>query len=242
MADFSYIGVGKVFMREAGAAAAMLEVGNCSALSGNITEDVKELKDYTQQGGGTYNEVRRVESVELTATMHDFSAENLARALFGSSSAISVTPIVDESHTAYVGGFIPTNYPAAGAIVVKEGMATLAEDTDYTLTPGGIIVKAGGALADGNTALLSYTPAAGKEVQALIASAKEYEIFFSGLNEARSGKAVTFHGFRWKMGAAQALALIGDDYGALEVTGKLMKDTTKNGVSVSQYFKVQIIT
>lgn len=242
MADYSYIGVGKVHIREYGSSAGLMEVGNVSALAFTVNEDVKELKDFTQRGGGTYNEVRRIESVEASMTMHDLSAANVARVVFGTAGAIAVTPIVDESHVAYAGAFIPTNYPAAGAIVVKEGMTTLTENTDYTLSPGGIIVVSGGALADGNTALLSYTPAAGNAVEALLSSAKEYEIFFSGLNEARSGKAVTVRAHRVKMGAAQNLGFIGDDFAALEITGKVLKDTTKNGVSVSQYFAVQIVT
>jgi hypothetical protein len=49
---------------------------------------------------------------------------------------------------------------------------------------------------------------------------------------------VTAH--RVKVGAAQNIGLIGDDYAALEVSGKLLKDTTKNGTSVSQYFRVAI--
>lgn len=243
MADFSYIGVGKVYMRETGSAAPMIEVGDVSALTGTINEDVKELKDYTQVGGGTYNEVRRIESVEVSATMHDFNADNLARVLFGAKSAISTTPITNEAHTAYVGGFIPTNFPSTGTIVVKgdAGATTHVLDTDYSRVPGGIVII-GAGITDADAITFDYTPSAGYEVQALLASAKEYEIFFSGLNEARTGKQVTFHAFRWKMGAAQNMSLIGDDYGALEVTGKLLKDTTKNGTTVSQYFKQQIVT
>jgi len=60
------------------------------------------------------------------------------------------------------------------------------------------------------------------------------------LNEARSGKAVVIHIYRQKLGAAQNLALIGDDYAALEISGKVLKDTTKTGAGVSQYFKATL--
>lgn len=241
--DFSYLGVGKVYMREVGAAAGFIEVGNCSSLAGTINEDVKELKDFTQPGGGTYNEVRRVESVEVGATLHDLSAANLARVVFGAAAAIATAPVTDEAHeNAYPDTFVPTNKP--GTVTgVKVGMVTLDEGDDYTIVPGGILITSDGAIDyTGETVLISYTPSAGYIVEALVNSAKEYEIFFSGLNEARSGKAVTFHAYRWKMGAAQNLNFIGEDYLAMEVTGKLLKDSTKNGTSESQYFKTAIVT
>lgn len=241
MEDYSYIGSGIIYGRIAGSAAAMLDFGNCSKLDFGITEDVKELKDFTKPGGGTYNEVRRIQAVEAKISAHDLNAANMARATLGTASSISVTPIVDESHIAYAGGFIPTNFPAAGAIVVKEGIATLVENTDYTVVPGGIVVITGGALSDGNTALLSYTPAAGNKVEALLNSSQEYELFFSGLNEARSGKAVHIHAYRVKLGAAGNLSLIGEEYAVIELTGKLLKDSTKNGTTVSQYFKASIV-
>lgn len=244
--DYSYIGVGKFYLRESGSAAPLVAVGNASALALNVTEDVKELRDFTQPGGGTYNEVRRVAAVELAITIHDLSPENLAIALRGITSANSVTPVVDEPHTAYVGGLIPTNKPATdGTIVVKEGVTALTEGVDYELTPGGILVLGGGspaAVTDGDTLLISYTPAASNALEALLEAGQEYEVYFAGLNEARSGKAFNVHGYRWRPGPAANLALIGDDYAGLELTGKLLKDTTKDGVSVSQYFKAQAVT
>jgi hypothetical protein len=49
------------------------------------------------------------------------------------------------------------------------------------------------------------------------------------------------HAYRVKLGAAQNLALIGDEYAVLEMTGKLLKDTSKVGGGVSQYFKVKVV-
>lgn len=63
MTDFSYIGNGKLHLRVAGSAAPLLMVGNCSSLRFSVTEEIKSLKDFTNAGGGTYNEVRRVEGV-----------------------------------------------------------------------------------------------------------------------------------------------------------------------------------
>lgn len=307
MPDYSYLGSGKISIREAGAAAALLEVGNCSALSFNVTEDVKELKDYTQPGGGTYNEVRRISAVEMSLTAHDFSPENLARALYGNSGAVVGGAITNELiPAAYRNGLVPfanvptdaartveaTNGLAAGTransaavalnaflvpavangffyrvsvagttaaappvfptttgATVVDGTATLtcmgriilSSTLDYENTPAGIRILETAAFTDGQGLTIDYTSAAADVVQALTAASKEYEIVFEGLNEARSGKAVIVTVYRGKLGAAQNIGLIGEDYGALEVTGKILKDTTKTGAGVSQYFKVAMV-
>jgi hypothetical protein len=239
--DYSYLGSGKIYLREVGSAAGLVEVGNASALSLAISEEIKEQKDFTQTGGGTMNEVRRISSVEVSMTVHNLSPQNLSRALYGSVDASEAGTVTDESHTAYVGAFIKTNFPATTITAVKEGVTTLVEGTDYEIVPGGITVKSGGALIDGDTVLITYTKAPADIVQALTSSGKEYELVFIGLNEARSGKQTSVHLYRAKLGAAQNLGLIGDDYAGLEMGGKVLKDTSKTGAGVSQYFKAEIV-
>jgi hypothetical protein len=241
MADYSYIGSGKVYLREIGGSAGLIEVGNCSAVNFSITEETVELKDYTQPGGGTYNEVRRISAVESQITMHDLSGPNLARALYGANTVVSTTPVVDEPHTvAATGSFIPTDTLPSAIGAVKVGAATMVENTDYEVRPGGIYIIPGGGITASNVVLISYTRAAADRVQALVNSGKEYEMVFDGLNEARSGKRTRVSAYRVKIGAAQNLGFVGDEYAALEVTGKVLKDTSKIGAGVSQYFKVEI--
>lgn len=305
MQDYSYLGSGKIYLREVGASAGLLEVGNCSALNFSINEDIKELKDYTQPGGGTYNEVRRIGGVEVSLTCHDISPENLARALYGTVTGVASAAVTAQAMgAAYLGAFLPfpalallTPAPvikAGGAAVVRAnstayalgayitpaaangyyykvttagtsaaapptfpttpgatvadgtatlttmGRTTLTANTDYELRANGIVVLAAAHVTNGEAITADFTKAASDIVQALTTSGKEYELYFEGLNEARSGKPVTVQAYRVKLGAAQALSLIGEDYAALEMTGKLLKDTSKSGVGVSQYFRVEI--
>lgn len=307
MADFSYIGVGKVFVRVAGSNAGLIEVGNCSSLNFSIAEETKELKDFTQGGGGLYNSVRRISSVEAAMTLHDLNADNLALAVFGNTNAITAGAVTDEAlGNAYANGLSPTAFPINTAVapVVRHvqhaataranttayalnayvlpatpngyiykattagtsggtlptypttiggtvtdgtvvwtcvGKTTLVVDVDYTVSAAGILFTAAGIM-DGEPVEIDYTKAAGNNVEALLRSAQSYELFFAGLNEARSGKAVNVRAYRMTFGPAQNLNFLGEDYLALELTGKLSKDTTKNGTSVSQYFKVDIVT
>lgn len=308
MTDYSYVGVGKVHLRVKDSAAPLAEVGNCSALNFSIEEEKKELKDFTQAGGGTYNEISRVSKVNCTMSLHDLSPENIAKAIFGDVNAIAAGTVTDEDlDAAYAGGLSVTDYPIDTAVapVVEhaqnaasarvnstpyvvgdyylpavdngyvykctvngtsagsppsfsttvgatfaDGTATfrnvgkklLVVDTDYTVSAGGIKLTAAPALYDGEELIVSYTKKAGNAIEALLNSAQEYELFFDGLNEARSGKASTIHAFRVKLGAAKDLALLGEDYAVLELEGAVLKDTSKNGTSVSQYFKAQIVT
>jgi len=136
----SYYGVGRVFLREKGAAAGYLHVGNASALAYAVAEDVKKQEDYTVVGGGTVAEVRRITGIESSITLLDLDKTNLSRAFYGTGSSVTSATITDESHTAYVGCLIPTMKPMdlGGTITVKEGATTLALGTDYTVSSGGI--------------------------------------------------------------------------------------------------------
>ncbi len=304
MTDYSYIGVGKLSIRVQGSSAPLAFVGNCSSLGFTIEEETKELKDFTQGGGGTYNEVRRVSGVTCAMSLHDLSPENVARAIFGESSAIAAAAVTTEAHTGYKGGFVPSDNlidetvapvitaggsaatranvtayaegvllkpatpndfyykvttagtsaaspPVFGivvggtttdgtAVLTCMGKTTLVVDTDYTVSGGGIYIDSAAAFTDGQSLNLAYTKVASNVVEALLNSSQEYEMVFDGLNEARSGKATVVHAYRVKFGAAKDISLIGEDYAVMEQEGKVLKDTTKNGTSLSQYFKVKI--
>lgn len=125
------------------------------------------------------------------------------------------------------------------ATVTCAGKVALVAGTDYTVTGSGIAVTAGASM-DGEEWTVGYTKAVVDNVQALTASAQEYEFTFEGLNEARSGKRSNIVAHRVSLSPAQQVALISDEYGALEIVGKVLQDTTKNGTTVSQYFVAEI--
>lgn len=242
MPDYSYLGSGKIYLRVAGAAAPLAEIGNVSKLEFAVSEDAKELKDYTQPGGGTMNEVRRISAVEVSMTLHDLSPENLSRALYGSSDAIAAGTVTAEQVVGYEGGLTRLAKPASAITTVTDstGATTYTPGTDYELRAGGLYVLAGTTITDGETLKVTYTAVAADLVQALTSAAQEYELAFAGLNEARSGKAADVDAYRVKLGALGALSLIGEDFAGLEVKGKLLKDASKTGTGVSQYFTVRM--
>lgn len=241
MSDYSYLGSGKIYLRDTSGAAGLIEVGNCSQLNFSVTEETKELKDYTQPGGGTFNEVKRITSVECQITAHELNANNLARALYGSVSAVTTSTVTDELHSnVNPGEFVATTFLPASITGVKVGAVSKVEGTDYEARAGGIYIIPTGSIIALDDVLITYSKAAADVVQAITGSGKEYELLFDGLNEARSGKKTRVNAFRVKIGALANLGLIGEEYAAMEMTGKLLKDTTKVGANISQYFKVEI--
>jgi hypothetical protein len=243
MQDYSYIGSGKISMQEVGATTGLIEVGNASVCAMAVAETIKEMKDYTAPGGGTYNEVRRIDSVEFKCTLHDMDGTNLAKVLFGDVSSVAGATLGSpENVTAKLGAIVEFAHPGASAALVQDvtNTTTYVLGTDYEITPAGIKCLTGGSITQDEVLHVTYTYPAYDIVEALRNSAKEYEILFEGLNEARSGKEVIVKLHRVKIGAAQNIDLISEDYAALEVSGKVLKDITKTG-SLSQYFQAKIV-
>jgi hypothetical protein len=247
MDDYSYLGTGHIYMREFGSDAPLVEVGNCSALNLSPQTEQKELRDFTTPGGGLRNEVSRNTGVELAYTFHDFSPANLARALRGGATAVTAGSALDEPHAAYAGGFVKLNRIPSGNIVVTGTGATpptYAEGVDYEVRPGGIFILPGTSIpapvGGADNILVDYDYAAQDKLQAMINSAKQYELVFAGMNEARSGKVTTIHCHKVSGGVISQFAAIGEEYGAGEVTGKLLQDTTKTGTGISKYFTVEM--
>lgn len=247
MEDYSYLGSGMIYFREKGSAAPYIEAGNCSALNLSPQTDTKELLNYNNPGGGLQNSVERVTGVDMAYTFHDFNGGNIARGIRGSATPAVAGTATDETAVAYKGGFTPlAKIPTAITSVKPAGGGTAyTPGTDYELRNGGIYIPSGSTIPDPVSAAaniqVTYTYAAQTKVQALINSAKVYEVVFAGLNEARSGKPVRIVIHKVSGGVLAQFAAIGDDFGAGEVTGKLQPDNTKVGDAVSKYFTVEVV-
>ncbi|MEW6490765.1 MAG: hypothetical protein AB1578_22990 [Thermodesulfobacteriota bacterium] len=241
--DYSYIGAGKVYIKDNSTPAGLLEVGNVSKLEFSVEEDAIELRDYTSPGGGVLNEVRRVKGVTATMTLHELKAENVALMLYGSTTGVNAGTVADEVVTGYPGRLTRLAHAGPVDVVVKndfEGAAggtTFVAGTDYEVRPGGIFVLAGGDITPGQTLHVAYGYGVEDVIEALTAAAKEYGLFFEGLNEAQSGRPFLVDVHRIRFGATKAFSLIGDAFAGFEVAGKVLKDTTKTGAGVSQFFK-----
>lgn len=125
------------------------------------------------------------------------------------------------------------------AVLTCMGRVVLTPGTDYELRSQGILIATGAAYTDLEALEADYTTVAMDVVQSLVTSGREFELLFDGVNEARSGKRVTVRAYRVRLGVLQNLGLIGDEYASMEITGKLLADTTQAG-GLSQYFRVTV--
>ncbi|MCP5428544.1 MAG: hypothetical protein H6966_09800 [Chromatiaceae bacterium] len=242
--DFSYLGSGRMYMREFGSNDPLAWVGNSSSLNGSIEEDSIKKPDYTQPGGGTFNEVKRVNSAKFSLVADELDGPNLARVVFGSATAhAAATGKAENGLICNHGGLTPFEFPPSSITSVKtaDDVTTYVEGMDYEVRPAGIIPLATGSMVDGDPHNVVYDHLGLNVVEALTSSAKEWEVFFEGYNEARSGKPVTVHLFRVKFGAAKNLQLIGSEHLVLESDGEMLKDLTKTGTGKSQYMKAVIV-
>jgi hypothetical protein len=231
--EFSYIGVGQVFIGGRPA-------GNCSLGNLRQQEETRDLRDYQNPGGGLANSIPRIQSVEFALTMRDFVAENWALSTSGSHSNVAAGSAVDEPHTAKLGHLIRlTHMDPADLVVVDAATELVTYDlgTDYEVSAAGIVPLASGAISEDEDLFVSYDYSARRVIEALTQSGQEYEVTVAGLNEAQSGKPVVIDIWRWKPGPAQEVPLIGDDFGEQAVAGRILRDTSK-GAGVSGYYRV----
>lgn len=237
-----YLGSGKIYARVHGSTMPLAEIGNVSELKLSITEDVKEMQDFTHAGGGAYAKVTRIKSVDTSITLHDLNATNIARAVFGDTAAVIGGSILDEPHTAYKGGLIRLMHPAPSAVVLTGAGATpptYVAGTDYEVRPEGIYILPTSTIVDATSVLVDYTYVGYNAIEALTKSSVDLELSFGGINEADSGNPVIVDLFKVNLGAAKDISLIGTDFASLQVSGSVLVDPNKTGTGISRFFKVQ---
>jgi hypothetical protein len=235
----SFIGKGKVYLGPYGAAGAMRPVGNCSKLTLSVDEETKKLLDYMTAGGGVASKMSRISGVTATMALREFNAENIALAVYGEADAVTGSSVTDETHTAYKGGLVRLAHINPSTVVVTNEAGTTTYDItdDYLVYPGGIYIVPTGDIVDAQVIKVDYAYPAQNVIEAIVNSAQEWVMAFDGLNEAKTGNPVVVDVYRVKFGPTKALDMIEDDFGTLELTGESLKDETKTGPGIRQYFK-----
>lgn len=245
----SFIGTGKVkiALYSSGASFGLrkfVDVGNASDFSYNFSESKKELLDYQDPAGGTAATVTKIDKVEGKIDLRNFTTENLALALWGTTSPLTATAIVGEAgHVIQPGAFVPTARIINTAIapVVKKG-ATVISTNDYTVSPGGITIAAiisTATVIAGDAITIDYTPKLSADVQSLINSSPEVSIFFEGINGV-TGKSAMARIYKAKLGVAANVGMITEDFGTLSLSFTVNKDTTVTGAGISQFLKLEL--
>lgn len=243
--DKSYIGVGKVHVRQFGVQAALRFVGNVSAFTLKHNLNILKQPDYTRLGGGTAKQVERIDSVVADMTWLSFVPENFALATAGTTNEVTGTTVTAESAWAYKDSFVPLAHPPSAITTVTSdptGTTYVAGD-DYELSPGGLYIPAGSAIPDATTAgniLVTYQSATYDKVEAAVRTSTQLYLTIEGLNEADSGKPVLIDCWKLSMPPAAQISLIGNTFGELAVSAELLKDSTR-GAGLSALYRTRFV-
>jgi hypothetical protein len=241
----SYIGKGKFYLKPRSGGIRRF-VGNVRSARFAISEETKDLIDFTQGGGGVLDSVSRITDVQGDLEITEYSPENLALGLYGEvTNNAGGSAVSGEAHTVLEGSLTILDYmpDPDEDMVVKDvtDAITYVEDTDYTRTASGLIPIAGGGIDDDDVIHVSYTSQKEDLVEALVNSAQEFDLFFEGLNEVDSGTPVFVRAYRVKFSPTSGTDLVSDDFGALAISFKVLKDTAITGAGLSQYLQTRMV-
>ena len=231
MAEYSYIGKGVVSGREYGTTGPFLLFGNCPALSFSVDEEEKSLLNSMVAGGGKLESLKRTTGTPIEMQLTSYEAANIAMVTGGNLSTVASGSASGEAITAYSRSVSPLLHIGPISVVVTG--ATLGDD--YSVTNAGILWNDTMTIAEGTGVTVNYSYDGYNAVEALMNAAKEFEILFSGLNEARSGDAGVGYLHRVSFGKS-GFSMISDDFDPMTLTGEILSDSTKTGTD-SPYFK-----
>lgn len=241
MPEYSYIGKGKVFLAKR-KDDKLRFVGNCDKVEMSFNEETKELKDFTQAGGGVVNSVSRIDKIEISLNLFDFSPENLSMAVYGESDTLASGHISGESVTAFKNHLLRLQRSHIKSAIVTDNVTgdVYQENRDYQVTNAGLWIPETTTIPNVTKVNVDYDYGATDVIQALMNSGDEYHLVFDGLNEAQSGKKVVLDVYRVKFTPAASLSFIGEDFGNIEMKGIALSDNNRTGSGVSRYFKVEM--
>lgn len=169
----------------------------------------------------------------ISATLEDWSPENLALATRGSMGKTPVTPVTAElSPVALTEGQIwALKNVKVGTVVIKDSAATPATvaagkytvDADY----GTVVFNAGGLTGVTLPLTAAYTPAAADVVSFFTKGVQEVAVRFEGVNTADSNKKVLAEIYRVALDPTQELGLITEELGKFVLEGSALADASR---------------
>lgn len=230
MADKTLLGTGKIAID-----GRIIE--NPTTIALNIATTEITLANLGTPGGGNYRSKERIDSMSFNATVHDFSGAMLAEVLQGTSAAYTGAAIADEAQTARAQGYlIPTDHMIDTSVAVT--ITGHVQDTDYTVTPAGVIPIVGAGISEDDVLAVSYTSLDSTDVQLANSSSVSREVVFDGYNDD-DGSAMRFVLFKAKVSTSGDVNMVGTEYGDIPLSAKIEKDDTKGtGLSAFGVFEI----
>lgn len=228
-----------------GAALGFRAVGNVSALTLGVETTTFEHKESCSGVRGIDLEIVQEINVTASFTLESLSKENLALALYGTSSAVAGASATDEQLPLYHDKWMPLANIKVSSVVVGDDAVpttTYVEGTDYVLNAeaGTIMALSTGAITDAQVVFVDYTYAGHDAVEAVESGTPpERWARFEGLNTADTNKPVVIDFYKLSVQPLAELALITDEISQMEVEAKVLSDALRS--SGSRYFSIKKI-
>jgi len=239
-----FVGQGKVFIGSRdnlGNPEALRFVGNVPSLKFSLKTEVIEHKESTTGQRATDARIVKGKSADFSCSLEDFSQENLALVLYGSSSQIASGTVTAEAFPVGLaaGDFVALKGQAVTSVVIKDSAATpatLVAGTDYELNAdhGSVRILNAGTYVQPFTA--DYSRGAVTTINMLTQPLPERFVRFEGLNIADSNKAVLIELYRVAVDPLKELAMIGEAVASFDLSGSVMIDALKAGDPVLGQF------
>ncbi len=241
-----FIGQGKVYVAPRASNGAInggwTELGDTERLEISVSQDF--VDDYESCSGNRAIalHVPIQTDWEFAVDAKSFTKENLARAFYGTASAVASASVTAEAVTAYgLNQIVPLANPGVSAVVVKKGATTLTAGTDYTVdATNGTITLISAANLGGSSPwslTVDYTFAAHEKIETNTQTIAEYAFRFEGINIATK-KSVIASIHRVSLNMAETLSLIGTEVNMFTMAGMMLADATQ-GAGESQYMTIQ---
>jgi hypothetical protein len=252
-----YIGSGKVTIDRLDAIRARTGerfVGNATAFSIGITDDVKEKYSSADAQRGLMKAVVTKRTPEIKLELDEQSNENLALFFMGTTASYvqtgaTITNYVPPSARVRKGYSFPVEGPigtprrSISAVNVSGPSSTpvYVAGTDYTVNAasGTIYVIPGGSIADAAALEVDFTYAT------IATSALEYvkggaskfvEVYLKFEGDPTAGPVYTYEFWIVSLSPDGEMNLIGDDFASLKLKGKVLADTV-NHPGDEQFFR-----
>jgi hypothetical protein len=226
--SFYFYGRGKVDFctrTPAGKIESMTFVGNVPQLEVKFqTESIEHMESQTGKG---FTDLRIQNKImgNMTCVLEDFNRENLAKAYYGTATAVVGATVTSEAVIAKAGGRVPLNNVGLSAFT---SLGTLVNGTDYVvdLESGVIEFLTAGAAVDGTSYAAAYVYSKYDNLSAFTAPNKDVWLRFNGLNIADEEKAVIVDLYKVNFDPAEMLSLIqtGNDIAQLTLNGNVLRD------------------
>jgi len=241
-----FVGQGRIYVAPRATNGAIVggwtDLGDTSKCEVTIKQNF--VDDYESQSGNRTIALHVPIQTDWTFTVDakSFAKENLARAFYGTATAVTGSTVTGETVTAFgLNQIVPLRNPNVSSVVVTAGSTTLTAGTDYTVDAvGGTITLISAANLTGGapySLTVAYTFASYERMEANTQTITEYAFRFEGINMATKKKVIV-NAHRVAVDLATTLSLIDTKVGLLTMAGMMLPDPSVAVAGDSQYMSI----